>query len=443
MRNEQTELAAPRRNAFVRQFAVGEELVLVMSQHDAGAGQDTPSSQDTPASQDTPNSQDTPESQALTLNASGRAIWDLCDGSRSVRGISDTLAQKFSVDRSALHTQVGHALSELSHLGFVEGLHQSTHGPATVFVIGIEDKPYFWWQTAIFLESFRGKLPAGWRTFVVVCNNGEELSSDLKRILERYGTAYVQETNHANTHRIDIGKNGGECHSALNRVEALSAAARSIGDQDLICLLDSDIFLYGELNLDIMPKGCAAARNWHIEHPKFFATVAKNDGNGIDLNKLLEAMGCEQPFLPGGVNVFITGEVAKNQKFIADCYRFAHALFLLAHTADVEIAWMAEMPCFTLAMTANGIPYDLLENTELMVSSCAETSIPPGTFYHYYSDPKDCGRFAFSGSNWHKQAYRDEDVLSADLESFASRAVTDHERSFFQLAMQARARIDA
>lgn len=424
-RSEHASPLGPRRSAQVRQFAVGDELVLVLSHQKIEAPEETS------------------ESQALTLNASGRVIWDLCDGNRSLSEIADTLAQKFSIDQSQLLTQVGHALAELSHLGFIEGLHQSALGkPSTTFVIGIEDKPYFWWQTAIFLESFRGKLPAGWRTFVVVCNNGEELSSDLKRILERYGTAYARATNHANTHRIDIGKNGGECHAALNRVEALSVAGKSVGDKDLICLLDSDIFLYGELNSEIMPNGCAAARNWHIEHPKFFATLEKNGGNGINLSKLLEAMGCEQPFLPGGVNVFITGEVAKNQKFIADCYRFAHALFLLAHAADVEIAWMAEMPCFALAMTANGITYDLLENAELVVSNCAETSIPPGTLYHYYSDPKDCGRFAFLGSKWHKQAYRDDDFLRSDLESFARKASTDHERYFFQLAKQARARID-
>ena len=366
--------------------------------------------------------EETSQIQALTLNASGRAIWDLCDGNRSLSQIADTLAERFAVDRSPLRTQVGHALAELSHLGFIEGLHRSALGPATTFAIGIEDKPYFWWQTAIFLESFRGKLPDGWRTFVVVCNNGDELSPELKRILERYGTAYAQATNHANTYPIDIGKDGGECHAALNRVEALSVAARSVGDEDLICLLDSDIFLFDGINTEIMPKGCAAARSWHIEHPKFFATVDQNRGNGIDLHKLLEAMGCEQPFLPGGVNVFVTGAVAKNPKFIADCYRFAHALFLLAHAADVEIAWMAEMPCFALAMTVNGIAYDLLENTELVVSSCGETSIPPGTLYHYYSDPKDHGQFAFFDSKWHKQAYHDNDLLRADLEFLRPRS---------------------
>ena len=383
------------------------------------------------------------ESQALILNASGRAIWDLCDGGRSMDEIVETLAEAFSVDKAQLREHVGHALAELSHSGFIEGLDQAaSDGPAITVVIGIEDTPYFWWQTAIFLESFRGKLPPDWRTFVVVCNNGETISPELERILQRYGTAFAQATNHAKTNRIDIGNKGGECHAALNRIEALSVAGRTVGDQDLICLLDSDIFLYGPLKREILPKGCAAARNWHIENAKFFATVEKNAGKGIDLNKLLQAMGCEQPFLPGGVNVFVTGAVAKNEKFVADCFRFAHALFLLARAADVEIAWMAEMPCFALAMTANGIVYELLENAELLVSNCVEASIPHGTLYHYYSDPRDFGRFAFCGSKWHKQAYRYDDFLLSDFEFFARKASTDHERYFFQLAKQARARLD-
>jgi hypothetical protein len=417
--------SGPRRSPRVRQFAVGDELVLVMSHRQGEIPEDVA------------------DRQALTLNASGCAIWELCNGNRSPDEIVNVLAERFSVDRSQLFGQVGHALAELSRLEFIEDLHQvGPSGTTTTFVIAVEDKPYFWWQTAIFLESFRGKLPAGWRTFVVVCNNGQEISSELRKILERYDTAFAQGTNHANTHRIDIGKNGGECHAALNRVEALSVAGKTVSDKDLICLLDSDIFLYGSLNTEVMPKGCAAARNWHIENEKFFSTVEKNAGQGINLNKLLEAIGCDRPFLPGGVNVFVTGEVAKNPKFIADCYRFAHALFLLAHAVGIEVAWMAEMPCFALAMTVNGITYDLLENKELVVSDCDEASIPHGTLYHYYSDPGDFGRAAFRGSKWHKQAYRSDDFLRSDFEFYAGKANTDHERYFFQLAKQARARLD-
>ena len=383
--------------------------------------------------------------QALTLNPSGRAIWELCDGTRSATDIAALLADRHGVDRDLLESQVGQALAELSRQGFVEGFSESAvNGPAMTFVVGIEDKTYFHWQTAIFLESLRGKLPPGWKTLVVVCNNHQPLSAELALVLDRYDTDFTFATNHADTHLIDVGNNGGETHAALNKVEALSSAAAKVGNSDMICLLDTDIFLYGDLNLDILPAGCAMPRNWHIEKEVFFATVDENKGNGVDLRKLLDALGCKQEFQPGGVNIFVTGEVAKNRKFIADCFRFAHALFLLGRAAGVEVTWIADMPCFALAMTANGNASQLAALAkEFLVSDCTEKSIPFGTLYHYYSDPADSGQAAFLGSKWHKQAYHTENFLRSDLTLYTEQAKTDHERYFFQLSKAAQDRLDA
>ncbi|MCR9138470.1 MAG: PqqD family protein [Alphaproteobacteria bacterium] len=420
-----TTVDRPQRRSQVRQFSVGNEIVLVAPDHSDGAEGDESIN------------------QAVTLNSSSSIIWSLCDGKRSTDEVVDALLAQFPVERDFLVPQVGQVLSELSRLGFLERREAdlTAHVPTT-FVIGIEDKPYFWWQTAIFLESFRGKLPLGWKTYVVVCNNRHPISHELQAIFDAYETDFDVATNHAQTNLIDVGNKGGECHAALNRVEALAVAGQTVGKSELIALLDSDIFLYGDLNLDIMPNGCAMPRNWHIEKDIFFSTVDINKGKGIDLHKLLDAMGCEQQFLPGGVNVFMTGEVAQNEKVIADCFRFAHALFLLARAADVELAWIAEMPCFALALTANNIKYELREEKELLVSDCDEESIPAGTLYHYYSDPGDFGRAAFRDSKWHKQAYRDVDFLRSDLRQLSKEARTDHERYFFQLAKAARDRLD-
>ena len=99
------------------------------------------------------------------------------------------------------------------------------------------------------------------------------------------------------------------------------------------------------------------------------------------------------------------------------------------------------MPCFTLAMTANGVPWDLLDNQEFLVSSCREAAIPAGTLYHYYADPADDGNAAFLDSKWHKQAYRQEDFLLSDFSKFSADAKSDHEKYFFQLALKARERL--
>ena len=412
----------PRKAFSVKAFPVKDELVLV-----------------SPAARASERTH-----RALTLNRSGRAIWDLCDGSRSVEGLVSRLAEAFAVDPDMLSEQTLRYLDEMIRLGFVEGAQAADDGhPPTTFVVGIEDTPYFWWQTAILLESFRDKLPATWKTLVVVCNDGGAISPDLAAILERYGTAVAVGANHGRSNRIDIGYEGGTCYAAANRIEALARAAELAGDQEMICLLDTDIFLYGNLNLDVMPTVCAVPRNGHIGAEPFFSSEASNRGRGVDLQKLLEAMGCQRPFAPGGVNVFVSAAVAKNPKFIADCFRFAHALYLLGRAAGVEKAWIAEMPCFALAMTANDVAYELLEQPELLVSSCDETSIPEGTLYHYYSDPADFGRAAFHGSKWHKQAFRQESLKSGLFKPYEAEATTDHERYFFTLAERARQRLNA
>jgi hypothetical protein len=416
--------ACPRHRPEIREFAVKDELILVAPVCAADLLDDGDNN------------------RALTLNTSGRAIWQLCDGHRSAEEIVDALSEMFPVDRQEISRQTRDAMSRMSRLGFLDGYQKSaSSGTNRTFVIGVEDKPYFWWQTAIFLESFSGKLPQGWRTLVVVCNSGEPISGDLQAILDRYETDVAQGTNYTRTHKLDIGHDGGQFYSPLNRIEALSVASRNVDDDDIICLLDSDTFIYGEINTEIMPSGCAAARNWHIEDSAFFSTVAKNNGKGLDLRKILEAMGCEQEFQPGGVNVFVTGKVAKNGKYIADCFRFAHALYLLGRASGIDNVWMSEMPCFTLAMTANGIEYKVLEQKEFLVSDPTEFSIPEGTIYHYYCDPGDAGQAAFHESKWHKQAYWKKNFLRSDFSEFASNAKSDHERYFFQLAKSAQERI--
>jgi hypothetical protein len=421
----------PRQHPATRRFVIDDEIVLI-------------SPQGTP---DDSTSSESAERRAIALNSSGRAIWDLCDGSRSVNDISAALASRFHVDLEVLSREVRDTLTKLSDLNLVESAEpEGESTTSNVFAIGLEDKPYFRWQAAIFLESLRGKLPPGWRTLVAVCNNGEPVSDELKQVLDKYDTLTVEASNHARKFPLDVGTDAGAYHGALNRVEALAAAARHASDDGMIYLLDSDTFLYRDLNIAIMPKRTALAWNWHIDHKPFFSSTHRNESaKGVDLQKLLQAIGCKTPFQPGGVNVFVEGKVAKNQKFIGDCFRFAQALFILGRIVGVKDAWTAEMPCFALALTANSITFDLLRNEEFLVPSCREQSVAAGSIYHYYSDPGDFGYGAFHNSSWHKQAYHGKDFLRTDFRHFEAAAQskqnTDHERYFFELAEKARKRV--
>ena len=101
------------------------------------------------------------------------------------------------------------------------------------------------------------------------------------------------------------------------------------------------------------------------------------------------------------------------------------------------------MPCYALALTANGIPYDIFDRQEFAVSNFDRETILPGTFYHYYHDLKDGGDGAFWHSIWHKQEYFQTDLLKSDLDRFHKAAATDHERYFFELATRGQRRLDA
>ncbi len=267
---------------------------------------------------------------------------------------------------------------------------------------------------------------------VVVCNGHAPLSNELGHILDCYGQSHLTGTNHSVSGSFGYGP--------LNRVEALSAIAGEIGDDELVCLLDTDIFLYEALDINVIPKSNALAKSWHIEKEIFFSSIEER--KGVDLKKLLESLGCTHAYRGGGVNVFITGKILKKEKFVQDCFRFTQVLYLLGKIVGLDNVWMSEMPCFGLALTANGVAYELLEVKQLDVSDGDEEAIPTGTFYHYYSDPADPGgQGAFKDSGWHKQAYRQVNLLKTDFEQYRAEATTDHERFFFHLATKAQERL--
>ena len=223
--------------------------------------------------------------------------------------------------------------------------------PRVRFVVGVEDRVYFHWQLAIFFESMVGQLPAGWDITVVVCNNHAQFSRELSHLLDVYGVHAITGTNHGRSHDIDFSQGHGG-YAALNRVEALNAIASHVESDDVVCLMDTDVFLYGALRRDLFPKGNALAKNWMVGRERFMALEA--GGRGIDLNTLLASIGCENTLKPGGVTVFLTGATVRNQKVIRDCFRFAQVLFLLGKVAGLPegSTWTAEMACVAMALPA-------------------------------------------------------------------------------------------
>ncbi len=314
-----------------------------------------------------------------------------------------------------------------------------TQTPDVKFVVGIEDVPYFHWQLPILIESLTDKLPRGWELLVVVCNNQLDLSDSLTQIFQTYDhVKYFTTTNYPHNESIEFAA-GGDSYVPINRIQALSAVADAVNSDDLICLLETDIFLYKDINLDIIPKANALAENWIIQEDIFFSL--KRYPSGVSLSKLLESMGCTNSLRPGGVILFLTGETIQNQKFISDCFRFTQILYLMGKILELDSVWVAEMPCYSLALTVNGIPYDVIDDPAFSTENNADPEIRPGTFYHYYHDLRDGGDGAFYKSKWYKHLYHKKNFLHEDMANWSSVTHSDHEAYFFELATRARLRI--
>jgi hypothetical protein len=378
---------------------------------------------------------------AFFLNPSALAIWELCDGTRSVQDMLRELQGRYDASESDLLLDLRTTLEQLNQGGLIDLGEATGAGPRGVkFVVGVEDTLYFHWQLAILFESLAGKLPAGWESVVVVCNDGRPLSDRLRRVLSVYGVRHHTAPDHPTRQVMDFSS-GDDRYAPLNNIEALRAVSAHVDDDEMVCLMDTDIFLYGELRREIFPAANAVAQNWIVEQDRYFSFGSETVG--VDLRQLLSAMGCTTPFRPGAVTIFLTGETVRNTKFVQDCFRFTQVLFLLGKILGVPKVWTAHMVSFALAMTVNGIDYSVLSAPELSTRNSNEDRIGPGTWYHYFRDLADGGGGAFAGSPWCKQQFRETDLLDQDLTRFAAGARSDHERYFFDLALRAQRKLHA
>lgn len=414
----------PTRRASVREFKVRDELILFASQED---GADTASR---------------PGERAITLNTSGRSIWELCDGQHTLGDIVETLKQHYDGPEAGLRADIMAALFRLQTLDMLDlERDEVATRPPVRFVVGVEDKTSFYWQLPILFESLQGQLPPDWDMCVVVCNDHEPLSEPLLHIFNNYNVRFLTGRQQS-VDQTGERPSGTDKDLALRQIEALTVLANRLRDDDVVCLLDTDAFLYKDLNLEIFPhRNALCGKRMSNQNPP--TTTGAQDDKSIDLSKLLEALGCTTPFEPGGLPCFLTGSTVKNEKFLDDCLRFTQILPLAGEIIEAPMVRTAEMPSIALALAANGIACDIIDPQEFSVNNCYAESIAPGTLYYYFSDPIEGEDGGFWKSRWHKRQFRDTDLLKSDVDRFSREAVSDHERYFFELAKRARQRLYA
>ena len=319
------------------------------------------------------------------------------------------------------------------------------------FVFGIEDKPKFHSEVAIFAESLAEYLESGDEICVVIC--GEvELSNDLIRIGEVYeGKLRFLFGNNFRDNILDYTNNS--INPGMNKIEALRVVSSYCEEEDMIIHTDSDLFLYKKFNKKCIPKKDTLSWNWIIgedsknrkDRSPFF-TYGNKELKGIWTPELLEIMGCTMEYKGGGVSGFYTGKTLKNRKFVDDCFRFAHMLHSVANILGGETGKIktnaSDMPCYALSLTYNEIDYDVKEIEEFTVDNGSEEKIKEGSFYHYYHDIRD-GSGAFYKSKWYKHMYHEKNLLlDEDLDKYLKDSKSDHEKHFFTLAIKARNKIN-
>ena len=399
---------------------------------------------------------------AHALNETAAAVWSLCDGRHAPLDMLAALRARYDGKNVTILADITSALFRLQQLGLIDlarrsgeeqpgeeqrdpyaadgALTEPAPGPRVRFVFGIEDKPYFHWQLGILFESLVGQLGPAWDITVVVCNDHQRFSPELTRLVQVYGVRAISGQNHAHSHAIDFSAHRGG-YVALNRVEALKAIAGHVDPDDVVCLMDTDLFLYGDLRPELFPAGNAVASNDIIKDRLFLGRGS--EASGIDLQKVLSSLGCDQELKRGGVTVFMTGATVNNDKVIKDCFRFAQIIYLLGKAAGLpeHNLWMSEMACFAMALTANAIDYALLDVPQFAVLEPQQSTLPDGSFFHYYCDINDGVGGPFLGSEWNKQLFLTRDFLAENLESFRHGARSEVERRFLDLSMAARRRL--
>ena len=391
---------------------------------------------------------------AYALNQSAGDVWRLCDGRHTPLDMLAALRARYDGKNVTILGDIAAALFRFHQLDLIAvpppGQPESAaaadpaalarRDPRVRLLFGVEDKPYFHWQLGILFESLLGQLETGWDITVVVCNDHQDLSGELARLIAVYGVRALTGENHAHSHEIDFSAHRGG-YAALNRVEALKAIAPHVEPEDVVCLMDTDLFLYGDLRPDLFPAGNAMAWNDIISDGLFLSRGSAEQG--IDLQKVLGALGCQRELKRGGVTVFMTGATVGNDKVIGDCFRFAQIIYLMGKAAGLPEPnlWMAEMACFAMALTANGIDYELLDEPRFAVPEPQQATSPPGSFFHYYADINDGLGGPFLDSHWNKQMFVERNFLAEDVESFRKGARSDVERCFFELSLAARRRL--
>lgn len=322
--------------------------------------------------------------------------------------------------------------------------------PPVKILVSIEDTPYFWWQTAVWLESLSGKLPSSWEPWIVVCQPKETpFSPELSHLQYIYPTARLFHGPFHGKHVLLTDKS--MLFHGINKITALEVIQPLVKGEERVFLTETDVFLYGPLNkTPFLGKGNIIQENWITSLP-LFPKIFPLD-SGVDLQQFLTLLGTTTltPYQGGGVALLLTASTLTHPTFIQHCFDFCQALMVLGHIKHIRQLNLFDMVCYTLSLHYNNIPYTLSSSPLWTTDNIHNNTIAPGSWYHYYVDIHDhvsspTARGAFFGDPWYKQRYRNENMLqvitSEQFQVWHDRTPTNHAKAFYGYCIAAKERL--
>jgi hypothetical protein len=331
-----------------------------------------------------------------------------------------------------------------------------------LIAISVEDNIYMNWQLELMVHSLMQRAMKNKKNeFIVkpenICavvhSNKPGLSKYFTSITKEYGIKHIRTSNFgrddvhsffergSTTQRSYVNKNKTCCFGAIYS-EGLHE------EYKYTLLSDADMFAFEYLNFNKFPsRKSAIAEHWITDHPVIDRFPnAGFDNKGIDLKKLMKAMGVPKEnirnYVPGCCLIWLKKEDFSKElvNAIPGYNDIIRGVCQVTRQGD---DWCAECPSYSLALAHYGIKTDLIWEPEFCHANGYgnidyDKEVPKGSLIHYgYAE-------CWKGTGFTKWQYTNKNPFDEPkmLEHNIEYAAHDVGRHFFYQAHDVATNVD-
>lgn len=311
-----------------------------------------------------------------------------------------------------------------------------------LFMVSIEPNTYFLWQTELWLYSFVKYGKVSQSQILLVIHGKPKNQQDtvyLNSLLSLYPNIRVLYTKDYNNDTWTIWyKNGVQEYSKYwcsNKYMAIADAWNKgyLNGFDYLVTTDADMFVHEFLCWDRFPTvGNSMAFYWHGDSKTCGAWDGRNRGRGVDMEKLLSAVGAEICKVEqGSIIMFLKcSDITERLVNVMISYmRLLYNAYYVAGDRDGSLAdwYSTEMLIYPAAYSHCGLKVDVLDWPELHPTVIHKDVAPGGSIIHYCYSP-----VCFPESDFSKRNYFNNTPFVENLQVRSKSSKTVQERSFWR-----------